>query len=170
MSPRPRAQVTSLHIAAIEKRLIASDYRGVGAIAVAVGVSKTTVCRVRDRMVRPRSPRFELVPDERKAPETLIAPVAIKIPDDRPLTAAELYQVEKEKRRLHPRPALLAAKAAYEALLERDKQAGRGGRPKNSKPINSLNIGRGRPNIYAQRVEPVDALWTALGHFAGSDR
>ncbi len=87
------------------------------------------------------------------------------------MTAAELYALEKEKRRLHPRPALLAAKAAYLALLERDKQAGRGGRPKNGpKPIGSINVNPSRPNIYAQRVEPADSLWTALGHFAGSDR
>ena len=74
-----------------------------------------------------------------------------------------------------PRPyaVLMAeAKAEYQALLEREKDARKGGRPNASgrggqKPMG--HVGQGRPNQFVNvHEDPRDALLNALGTFQGA--
>lgn len=80
-----------------------------------------------------------------------------------------------ERRRVLPTStyALLMAeaKAEYQAALEREKEARKGGRPPKPGGGKTINVGKSlnpyRPQIAAQRCDPADALIVALGQYGG---
>lgn len=114
------------------------------------GVSKTAIYRIRDEISVPPTP----------APD--------------PSDPIMLYRAEKLARaqRLAANPQMTAAQRAFAALLQREKDAGRGGRPKGAKSVNSLNgklVKPGKPMLLALRRDPLD-LTPYLGAFTGNER
>lgn len=90
--------------------------------------------------------------------------------DDAPVSAdVALYRTEKAIRaeRLAQSAAMQAAKAAYAAQQERDRQARKGGRPKGS-GARSLELIPAKRNQFANvTADPADALLNALGGYQG---
>lgn len=60
------------------------------------------------------------------------------------------------------------AKIEFDAWMQRQLELGKGGRPKGSKPRNSVEVSRGRPVMPNVESNPADALLSALGHYSGS--
>lgn len=82
-----------------------------------------------------------------------------------PVTPAiALYRSEKDKRR---QQALIAeARVAYDALLERERERTKGGRPKKAAQF-QLPSKPGKPQVDARRVADADALLEALPAYFG---
>lgn len=139
-----------------EKAAIRADLeKGYNAYEIAErrGVSKTAVYRIRDAAKPappppPPKPRFEFVPDDPPA----------KDPRD-------LYRREKARReeRLAVSAKMQAAKEDFAALLQREREAGRGGRPKK---IGTPPERPGKPRLFLQR-DNVPDLGAYLGEFHG---
>ncbi len=82
--------------------------------------------------------------------------------------AIALYRTEKAKREERRAAELQPVKQALQAVLDREKEARKGGRPRGSGKggMKSMTIHQ-RP-FFAKRVDPVDALVESLGHFNGN--
>lgn len=74
--------------------------------------------------------------------------------------ARAIYRTEKAKRAERAQAALTPVKKAFRALLDREKEQRKGGRPRKNFTLGS------RP-FHAVRVDPADALLVALGRFTG---
>lgn len=115
------------------------------------GISKTAVYKIRDD-------------GEPYVPEP-----------EAPLEASDpraLYAKEKALADARRPDRLAPAKAAFQALLEREAIAGRGGRPKGVKVVNSLNVSSkpGKPQLNVTRSNPVDALVEAVPYYGPQRR
>lgn len=83
--------------------------------------------------------------------------------------AIALYRTEKAKRdeRRKLNPQMTEAQRAFAAILERDRQNGRGGRPKGSRNGQHYAAKPGKPKLNLTR-DPADALLDALGRYEGA--
>lgn len=80
-----------------------------------------------------------------------------------------LYRTEKAKAEERRRSRVMDdAKAAFAAMLQREQDAGRGGRPRGSKNNGWTGLNPQRPQIHAVKCDPADALIVALGHYGGA--
>lgn len=82
--------------------------------------------------------------------------------------AIALYRTEKAKRdeRRKLNPQMTEAQRAFAAILERDRQNGKGGRPRGSKNGERYAVKPGKPMLELRRNDPLD-LTPYLGEFYG---
>lgn len=80
--------------------------------------------------------------------------------------AIACYRRERALAEARKSDHLAPAKAAFAALLERDKARGKGGRPRKPGGGTTLNVGKpGKPRIFAQKSAPADALLEAVPYY-----
>lgn len=138
-------------------RELSTDGWGHRRIAAALGLAASTVARVRYHLGLPANSVGR--PTNKPTGQR-------RIEFDSGEEAVRLYRLEKAKAEERKADLLTPAKAQYAQLLEREREAGRGGRPKKS--FGTLPQSKpGKPNIYAKAVDPRDALIESLGHFGG---
>lgn len=84
--------------------------------------------------------------------------------------AVALYRAEKAKRaeRLKARPELATAKAAYQAALQREQDARKGGRPPKPGGGKNIRVGAIRNQFPNVQSDPKDALLNSVQPYYGA--
>jgi hypothetical protein len=134
----------------------ANDSLGIRQLAAMFGVNKNTIRGILNGTTYCQPTRHEVV--ERENAKTA------SLPKHSPNLTC---RIERAKRADRLDPILAEAKRDYEALLAREKEGRKGGRPRGSGK--TISVGRGRPNQFVNvHEDPRDALLNALGNFSGA--
>lgn len=142
---------------------IRAKYTGPSSLAplgAEYGVSRHTIKKIINGTNYTRPTRDELLLMRPAPTEASLDPLDLSDP-------RSVYRHEKEKRRV--RSSVMAeARAAYEARLALDREAGKGGRPRKAPPTLTIKPPKpGKPQLVAVREDPRDVLWKSLGSYQG---
>lgn len=157
LRPQTANAIVRLHRQGLSQRLIARE----------AGVSQATVSRVVSQHLSAIT-----VPLSERAQALTIAPV-VRRPGGDDGSAIALYRLERDRRaeRRQQDARMLAAKAEFAERMERDKQAGKGGRPTGSRNGGNSLAGKlvkpGKPRLEL-KSDPLDALVNSLSHYPGA--